>query len=67
MPTRPDAPARPGVFHVPVLLEAVLELLGNARTVLDCTLGGGGHSAALLEHGARLTGIDRDPRALPTA
>ena len=67
MPTRPDAPARPGVFHVPVLLEAVLELLGNARTVLDCTLGGGGHSAALLEHGARVTGIDRDPRALATA
>jgi 16S rRNA (cytosine1402-N4)-methyltransferase len=55
------------VYHVPVLLEAVLELLGNARTVLDCTLGGGGHSAALLEHGARVTGIDRDPRALAEA
>ena len=52
---------------MPVLLEAVLELLGNARTVLDCTLGGGGHSAALLEHGARVTGIDRDPRALAEA
>lgn len=67
MPTRPDAPSRPGVYHVPVLLGAVLELLGNARTVLDCTLGGGGHSAALLEHGARVTGIDRDPRALAAA
>jgi 16S rRNA (cytosine1402-N4)-methyltransferase len=67
MPTRSDATARPGVFHVPVLLEPVLELLGNAQTVLDCTLGGGGHSAALIEHGARVTGIDRDPRALATA
>lgn len=67
MPTRTDATARPGVFHVPVLLEPVLELLGNAQTVLDCTLGGGGHSAALIEHGARVTGIDRDPRALATA
>lgn len=67
MPNRSDATARPGVFHVPVLLEPVLELLGNAQTVLDCTLGGGGHSAALLEHGARVTGIDRDPRALATA
>jgi 16S rRNA (cytosine1402-N4)-methyltransferase len=67
MPTRPDASARPGVFHVPVLLEPVLELLGSATSVLDCTLGGGGHSASLLEHGARVTGIDRDPRALATA
>jgi 16S rRNA (cytosine1402-N4)-methyltransferase len=64
---RSIAAGRPGVYHVPVLLEAVLELLGNARTVLDCTLGGGGHSAALLEHGARVTGIDRDPRALMEA
>jgi 16S rRNA (cytosine1402-N4)-methyltransferase len=52
---------------VPVLLEPVLVLLGNAHTVLDCTLGGGGHSAALVEQGARVTGIDRDPRALAAA
>jgi 16S rRNA (cytosine1402-N4)-methyltransferase len=52
---------------VPVLLEPVLELLGNAQRVLDCTLGGGGHSAAFVEHGARVTGIDRDPRALTAA
>lgn len=63
-----SAPAvRPGVYHVPVLLDPVLVLLGNAQTVLDCTLGGGGHSAALVEQGARVTGIDRDPRALAAA
>ncbi len=66
-PVRSAPSGRPGVYHVPVLLEPVLVLLGNAETVLDCTLGGGGHSAALVEHGARVTGIDRDPRALAAA
>jgi 16S rRNA (cytosine1402-N4)-methyltransferase len=66
-PVRSAPAGRPGVYHVPVLLEPVLVLLGNAETVLDCTLGGGGHSAALVEHGARVTGIDRDPRALAAA
>jgi 16S rRNA (cytosine1402-N4)-methyltransferase len=42
-------------------------LLADAETVLDCTLGGGGHSAALLERGMRVTGVDRDPRALAAA
>jgi 16S rRNA (cytosine1402-N4)-methyltransferase len=50
-----------------VLLAPVEALLGGAATVLDCTLGGGGHSAALLERGARVTGIDRDPRAIAAA
>jgi 16S rRNA (cytosine1402-N4)-methyltransferase len=66
-PVRSAPAGRPGVYHVPVLLEPVLTLLGNAETVLDCTLGGGGHSAALVEHGARVTGVDRDPRALAAA
>ena len=35
--------------------------------MLDCTLGGGGHAAAFLERGIRVTGIDRDPRALTAA
>lgn len=67
IPVRPVSVDRAGVYHVPVLLEPVLVLLGNAETVLDCTLGGGGHSAALVEHGVRVTGIDRDPRALVAA
>jgi 16S rRNA (cytosine1402-N4)-methyltransferase len=50
-----------------VLLTEVELLLGDARTVLDCTLGGGGHSAAFVDRGARVTGIDRDPRALAAA
>lgn len=35
--------------------------------VLDCTLGGGGHSLALLEQGARVTGLDVDEMALEAA
>ncbi len=66
-PVRSAPAGRVGVYHVPVLLEPVLVLFGNARTVLDCTLGGGGHSAALIDQGARVTGIDRDPRALAAA
>ena len=37
---------------------------------VDCTLGGGGHSAALLASlgpGARVVGLDRDPAALKEA
>jgi 16S rRNA (cytosine1402-N4)-methyltransferase len=55
------------VYHVPVLLHDVEALLAGAQSVLDCTLGGGGHAAALLERGARVTGIDRDPRAMASA
>lgn len=55
--------------HQSVLLEPVLEFLANdsaeRAVLLDGTLGGGGHSAALLERapGLRLVGIDRDPDA----
>lgn len=54
-------------YHAPVLAREVLELLGNAPHVLDGTLGGGGHTAALLAHGVRVTAIDRDPEALASA
>ncbi len=51
--------------HLPVLLEEVLELLTPAcgRTIVDCTVGLGGHAEALLEAGgkdATLIGIDLD-------
>ena len=39
-------------YHAPVLADEVVALLAGARSVLDGTLGGGGHSLALL--GARL-------------
>lgn len=45
----------------------VLSALAAAHSVLDCTLGGGGHSLALLEAGKLVTGVDRDPEALSTA
>jgi len=66
-PVRTLPTGRAGTYHVPVLLAEVERLLADARTVLDCTLGGGGHSAALVDLGARVTGIDRDPRALAEA
>lgn len=66
-PARTLQSGRAGTYHVPVLLAEVERLLADARTVLDCTLGGGGHSAAMLDLGAVVTGIDRDPRALAEA
>lgn len=54
-------------FHLPVLLDAVLELAGGARRAVDCTLGDGGHSAALRDAGATVLGIDRDPDAIARA
>lgn len=61
--------------HEPVLLAEVLDLFapvaaGRAGAILvDCTLGLGGHAAALLERfpAAALVGIDRDGRALELA
>lgn len=54
-------------FHAPVLAPEVVELLRDSRHVLDCTLGGGGHALALLERGADVTGLDRDPEAIQAA
>jgi 16S rRNA (cytosine1402-N4)-methyltransferase len=56
--------------HVPVMRAEVLEALAPPRGGLfvDCTVGLGGHAAALLEAGAsRLIGIDRDRDALAIA
>lgn len=55
--------------HVTVLKEETAALLAPApgRVVLDGTLGGGGHSEALLERGARVIGLDQDPSALAAA
>jgi 16S rRNA (cytosine1402-N4)-methyltransferase len=57
-------------YHAPVLVAEVLEALRlqpGARRMLDGTLGGGGHSLALLEAGADVTGLDRDPEAIAAA
>lgn len=40
---------------------------GVGKVIVDGTLGGGGHSEALLRTGARVIGVDRDPVALDAA
>ncbi|MBR2511042.1 MAG: 16S rRNA (cytosine(1402)-N(4))-methyltransferase RsmH [Alphaproteobacteria bacterium] len=49
--------------HIPVLLDSVLNALGDIRdkTVIDCTFGAGGYSRAFLERGANVIAFDRDP------
>jgi len=54
-------------YHAPVLVEEVLALFAGASRALDCTLGGGGHAAAMLDAGMDVTGIDRDPAAIAEA
>jgi 16S rRNA (cytosine1402-N4)-methyltransferase len=56
--------------HVPVMRAEVLQALAPQRggTFVDCTLGLGGHAAAVLKVGAtRVIGIDRDEEALAIA
>jgi len=55
--------------HIPVLLNEVVDAL-QVKTdghYVDCTLGAGGHSAAILERGGRVLGIDIDPHAVDVA
>lgn len=55
--------------HTTVLKEEVAEFLAPSpgRRVLDGTLGGGGHSEALLQRQATVIGLDQDPVALEAA
>jgi 16S rRNA (cytosine1402-N4)-methyltransferase len=56
--------------HIPVMTAEVLQFLRPEQGGLfvDCTVGLGGHSRALLEAGAaRVIGLDRDPDALVRA
>jgi 16S rRNA (cytosine1402-N4)-methyltransferase len=57
-------------IHEPVMLAEVIEHLAPAKggVFVDCTVGFGGHSRALLEAGAdRVIGLDRDLEALASA
>ena len=52
--------------HIPVLLDAVLDVIRPqpGQTIVDCTLGLGGHAAELLRRvapGGKLIGLDFDP------
>lgn len=53
-------------YHLPVLMQEVLDFLQPApgKLIFDGTLGGGGHTEALLQHGARVVGMDQDEEAL---
>ena len=64
-PERPNATP----YHEPVLLGQTLALLAPApgKLFVDGTLGGGGHTEAFLQAGARVIGIDQDPQALAFA
>jgi 16S rRNA (cytosine1402-N4)-methyltransferase len=55
--------------HRTVLLAETVQLLEPkaGKLIIDGTLGGGGHTEALLDAGATVIGYDRDPRALAAA
>ncbi len=54
------------MYHVPVLLQESIEALSVKKdgVYLDCTLGGGSHSDAILSRGGKVIGIDRDEDAI---
>jgi 16S rRNA (cytosine1402-N4)-methyltransferase len=63
------------LHHIPVLFQQVLDVLAPmpGQTIVDCTVGRGGHSAAILQRlgppdlGGRLIGIDLDESNLNAA
>jgi 16S rRNA (cytosine1402-N4)-methyltransferase len=77
----PDS-SGPESHHIPILLHPITDFLAEGLAglppgatpgvILDCTLGGGGHSSELLKkinsripgHGHCVIGIDRDPEAI---
>lgn len=67
----PDDSGVDGFRHAPVMVEEVVGLFAPVPEgwVVDATVGGGGHAAALLAaHGQlRVLGLDQDPEALAAA
>ena len=62
--SRPSLPGEADLphYHVPVMIQEVLEALAPApgRIAVDGTLGGGGHARAILQAGAKIIGLDQD-------
>ena len=59
-------------MHIPVLLKEAVDFLNirQGDTVLDATLGGGGHAGEILARvrpGGRLIAVDKDPGAITAA
>lgn len=65
----PDVAGGP-IRHVPVMLNEVLSCLQLSTSpqknlrIIDGTFGAGGYSCAMIEAGAEVMGIDRDPNAI---
>lgn len=62
----------PAVLHEPVMMREVVRFLAEEApgraTVVDMTVGAGGHTEALLEAGVQsVIGVDRDERAIDLA
>ena len=60
------------LYHTPVLLSEAIEALNiqPGGRYIDCTVGEGGHAAAILAEsapGGQLLGFDADPQAIKTA
>ena len=55
--------------HIPVLLNSVLDALGDVsgKRIVDCTFGAGGYTRAFLARGAIVTAFDRDPNVVDDA
>ncbi len=53
-------------YHVPIMLDEVINALKvkPGGIYLDGTLGGGGHTEAILDAGGRVTAIDKDAAAI---
>lgn len=59
-----------GFHHIPVMRDEVVAALDpkDGEVMVDCTLGGGGHSEALLQAAdCSVVGLDRDPTAIAAA
>ncbi len=54
-------------YHEPVMVSEVLAHLNKKKSVIDATLGTGGHTLKLLEAGVKVLGIEADPEILGIA
>ena len=63
---RPEPPGLWPEYHRPVLLDEVVGIFApiSGRLIVDGTLGGGGHTKALLDAGAKIIGLDHDGGAI---